>query len=179
MDYNNNDNPNEETMNINKSNNPFKHWWFAIWRFLDFKSRSSRKEFWLFYLGNLIIFTVLIVLLTLVMYWLNTSYQTLTQIYFLFGIIWRIVMLLPGIALTTRRFHDTNRSVWYTVLFYACNFFLGLLSSINEHAFESGNLALIIAIIICLIVDIWLFVILGFLKGTQDTNKYGKNTILL
>jgi len=64
-------------------------------------------------------------------------------------------------------------------LFFVCNFLLGYLSNFFEHISEkSSEFGIVAAIfIICFLVDIWLFVLLGFIKGSSQENKYGSNPI--
>ena len=165
---------------IYSSNNPLKYWLYVLKHSLDFKTRSPRKEFWMFYLGNIIVFIILISLLTLVLYIFKvTDYTQLVAIYSTFVIVWRIVLLLPALSLQTRRFHDLNKSGFYTILFFVCNFLFGYLSNFFEHISEkSSEFGIVAAIfIICFLVDIWLFVLLGFIKGSSQENKYGSNPI--
>ncbi|MGC8502967.1 DUF805 domain-containing protein, partial [Desulfurella sp.] len=125
----------QEAKSIYKSKNPLKFWWFVIKRSLDFKTRSPRKEYWMFYIGNIIVFIALLILLTLILYVSNIAdYKELVMVYSVFVIVWRIALLLPGFSLVTRRFHDTNKNAWLTVLFFACNLFFGYLSSVLENA---------------------------------------------
>ncbi|OSS42109.1 Integral membrane protein [Desulfurella amilsii] len=170
----------QEEKNLYKSNNPLKFWWFVVKRSLDFKTRSPRKEFWMFYLGNIIVFVILLTLLTLVLHALKVAeYTELIAVYSTFVMIWRIVLLLPTLSLQTRRFHDVNKSGWLTVLFFACTFSLGFISSAFEHNYIKGEnfTVLVLIALLCLAIDIWLFIVLGFVKGTNDSNKYGPRTL--
>lgn len=170
----------QEAKSIYSSNNPLKFWWFVIKCSLDFKGRSPRKEYWMFYIGNIIVFIALLILLTLVLYVLNIAdYKKLVAVYSIFVIIWRILLLLPGFSLATRRFHDTNKSGWLTVLFFACNFFFGYLSSVLENArIHNYNITILaLIVIICIVIDLWLFIILGFFKGENGPNQYGPNPL--
>lgn len=170
----------QEVDNLYKSNNPLRFWWFVVKRSLDFKTRSPRKEFWMFYLGNIIVFAVLLILITLFLYALKvTNYRELIAVYSAFVMIWRIALLLPTLSLQTRRFHDANKSGWLTVLFFICSFILGFVSSAFENLSSSSQnfTILTLVVIVCLAVYIWLFVILGFVKGTSSSNKYGPNPL--
>lgn len=168
----------QEAKSIYSSNNPLKFWWFVIKRSLDFKGRSPRKEYWMFYVGNIIVFIALLILLTLVLYVLNIAdYKKLVAVYSMFVIIWRILLLLPGLSLTTRRFHDTNKSGWLTVLFFTCNFFFGYLSSVFENARVHNYNITILALIVIIVIDLWLFIILGFFKSKNGLNQYGPNPL--
>ena len=66
-------------------------------KYADFKTRSSRSEFWWFAL-----FQVVVNLVT-------------TPIYAL-AVISSIILILPSLAVGARRLHDTNRSGWWQLL---------------------------------------------------------------
>lgn len=80
---------NPETPNVAENVNPFT----PFTKYADFKGRSRRKEYWLFML-----------------------------IYFIFAaiplvkFIWVLAAIIPAIAVTVRRLHDTGRSGWLILL---------------------------------------------------------------
>ena len=78
-------------------------------RWSDFNGRSRRSEYWMFVLFNLIIEVVLSVIDNI----LGTS--TGTGVGILAGI-FSLVVLIPGIAVTIRRLHDTSRSGWWILI---------------------------------------------------------------
>ena len=69
-------------------------------KYVDYKGRASRPEFWWSYL-----FTVLISWASI----LVDSSQVLSMII-------NLVMFLPTIAVSSRRLHDTNRSGWWQLI---------------------------------------------------------------
>jgi uncharacterized membrane protein YhaH (DUF805 family) len=80
-------------------------------RYAEFSGRSRRKEFWMFELGMLIAFVVLMTVEG--MLGINTMvggvYGPLTT---LLG----LGLLVPSIAVAIRRLHDTDRSGWWLLL---------------------------------------------------------------
>lgn len=67
-------------------------------KYADFTGRASRPELWWFYLflvGAAVV-TMLVSTTLYYVFWLGT--------------------LLPAIAVTTRRLHDTNRSGWWQLI---------------------------------------------------------------
>lgn len=74
-------------------------------KFAMFQGRARRSEYWFFVLflmlGN-IVFSLL---------------DAATGIGVL-GLIFALVTLIPGIAVTVRRLHDTDRSGWWYLLFF-------------------------------------------------------------
>ncbi|PLX18583.1 MAG: DUF805 domain-containing protein [Candidatus Muiribacterium halophilum] len=65
----------------------------------DFSSRASRKEFWTFVGVN---FAIMIALRIVGLG--------------MFGGLYSLVMLVPNIAVSVRRFHDTDKSGWWWLL---------------------------------------------------------------
>jgi uncharacterized membrane protein YhaH (DUF805 family) len=63
-------------------------------RYADFSGRSRRKEYWMFILGVIIVGGV---------------YGPLTTLLF-------VAVLIPGIAVQVRRFHDQDKSGWFVLL---------------------------------------------------------------
>jgi len=72
-------------------------------KYATFDGRARREEFWMFTLISLIISIVVgIVAKTIGLEFLSFVYS--------------IAVLVPSIAVTTRRLHDTNRSGWWQLI---------------------------------------------------------------
>ena len=81
-------------------------------RYFDFRTRSSRSEFWWF--------SLFATLVSIVMLFVDAN---------VFGIplgddgpaagIWSLITFLPSISIAVRRLHDTNRSGWWYLLIFA------------------------------------------------------------
>lgn len=79
----------------------------ALKKYAVFNGRASRKEYWLFYLFNLIIaFSLGIVV---VMLNPDISSEELDNL----GNTYVLAVLLPSLAVGWRRMHDTGRSGWW------------------------------------------------------------------
>ena len=81
-------------------------------KYAVFSGRARRKEFWMFYLFNALISLVLL-LIALV------AGNAGTALSGLYG----LAVLVPGLAVTWRRLHDTDRSGWWLLIDlvpYAC-----------------------------------------------------------
>lgn len=80
-------------------------------RYADFSGRSRRKEYWMFLLGVVIVAIVLSVIeAAMGMNGMVAGvYGPLTTL-MLLGII------IPGIAVQVRRFHDQDKSGWFVLL---------------------------------------------------------------
>lgn len=90
------------------------HWMLMpLRRYADFAGRSQRKEYWMFALLNAIISTI-ICLLGL---WgaesrLFSSEEELILFFAATLGIWSLATIIPALAVTIRRLHDTDRSGW-------------------------------------------------------------------
>jgi len=93
----------------------------ALKQYLDFSGRARRREYWMFVLVNVVIVIVLSVIDTL----LGTggfratagggSFYAANSLGLLSGL-YTLAVLLPSIAVTVRRLHDTDRSGWWILL---------------------------------------------------------------
>lgn len=82
----------------------------ALRQYADFKGRARRKEFWVFYLCNLLV----IVLIAFFAVFLSSTQETglfPTTIFVLLGLYY-LAILIPTLAVTVRRLHDINNSGW-------------------------------------------------------------------
>jgi uncharacterized membrane protein YhaH (DUF805 family) len=82
----------------------------ALKKYADFSGRARRREYWFFVLFNIIISIVLTVC-DVVM----GTYNAAASIGILTGI-YTLAVLIPGIAVSVRRLHDTGRSGWWLLI---------------------------------------------------------------
>lgn len=75
--------------------------WFiaALQKFFDFKGRAQRSEYWFYVLFYVLLGFPVAILATV------TGFEDLSLIY-------TLGLLLPTLAVTTRRLHDTGQSGW-------------------------------------------------------------------
>lgn len=90
------------------------HWYFAVLRkYAVFAGRARRKEFWFFVLFDIIVTVGLVFVDKLAGTELTVPGRDVGMI----GVIYSILVLLPSIAVTVRRLHDTDRSgVWFLII---------------------------------------------------------------
>jgi uncharacterized membrane protein YhaH (DUF805 family) len=82
------------------------YWYFIVLKkFTDFTSRASRSEYWYFILFNIVI--------SILCRLLDSAIGNETEI---IGFIYSLAVILPSIAVTTRRLHDTGRSGWWQLI---------------------------------------------------------------
>lgn len=130
-------------------------------RYAEFSGRSRRKEFWSFALLNAIVYVVI----TAIVFGTGFSFANVLQanpgeplaIYSAFFsgagllfVLWWLVTILPGIALTVRRLHDRDLSGWWYLGFLIVSFIplIGFVASIA-------------------------FLVFMFLDGTKGPNRFG------
>ena len=80
-------------------------WYLKVLRnYVGFEGRARRKEFWMFALINFIIGLIL---------------SAIEAVFGSFGILstlYGLAILLPSLAVTVRRLHDTNKTGWWVLI---------------------------------------------------------------
>ena len=85
-----------------------------VWqKYAQFSGRSRRKEYWMFTLVNIIVCTVLYGVGTIAL--LDRS-MFLGVVVFLACGAYGLAALIPGLAVSVRRLHDTNKSGLWLLL---------------------------------------------------------------
>jgi uncharacterized membrane protein YhaH (DUF805 family) len=83
------------------------NWYFGVLKkYAVFSGRARRKEYWYFVLFNILIAIVLGIIDGVIGSSTNTGMGLLGGIY-------TLAVLIPSIAVSVRRLHDTNRSGWW------------------------------------------------------------------
>lgn len=81
------------------------HWYLkAFSDYATFSGRSSRREFWMFS----ILYLIFGIAIAIVCVFLGLSEKIVT--------VYQMVSIIPTIAVTVRRMHDTNHSGWYMLI---------------------------------------------------------------
>jgi uncharacterized membrane protein YhaH (DUF805 family) len=80
-------------------------------RYAEFSGRSQRKEYWMFFLFNIIVAVVLGIIEGILGLsgMVAGAYGPLTVLY-------ELAILIPSIAVGIRRLHDTDRSGWWLLI---------------------------------------------------------------
>lgn len=158
-------------------------------RYAEFSGRSSRAEFWWFMLAVMLIYCVLLV----VGFALAGSspdpatatsplgiYSGLGAFMAVIGIYW-LALLVPTLAVTVRRLHDTNRSGWWLgayVLLYVAYMVvvMGIGASAGAGVGPDAGAGLgIFILILSLAFFAYAIALLVFycLPGTRGPNRFG------
>ncbi|MDG1461999.1 MAG: DUF805 domain-containing protein [Gammaproteobacteria bacterium] len=86
-------------------------WYLLVLKkYMQFQGRSRRKEYWYFVLFNILIsFALAFIDVFSGLYDADTGVGLLSSLY-------SLALILPSIAVTVRRLHDSNRSGWWLLL---------------------------------------------------------------
>ncbi len=79
--------------------------------YANFEGRARRREYWLFYLANCIVS----VALNIISLAIGGDLSTLNFVDVI-SLLYVLALLVPVIALTIRRLHDTDRSGWWLLI---------------------------------------------------------------
>lgn len=86
------------------------HWYVDVLKkYAVFSGRAQRAEYWMFFLFNLIIGFVLGIIEGLSGMSANSDVSVLANLY-------ALAILIPAIAVSVRRLHDTGRSGWWLLI---------------------------------------------------------------
>jgi len=86
-------------------------WWKKVFlnQYINFSGRARRKEYWYFTLVNILAMLPLyLILMATIAIESTVLMYIFATIFFIFG----IALIIPSIAVTVRRLHDTNKSGW-------------------------------------------------------------------
>lgn len=91
------------------------YWYLKVLhQYVDFTGRARRKEYWMFFLINLL-FAILAMLVDNL---LGTTMQIAGENlpYGFVYIVYALFVLMPNLAVTVRRLHDAGKSGWYILI---------------------------------------------------------------
>ena len=134
------------------------------WKYLytSFEGRINRQPYWigaLVLIGALIVINLVLILLA--------GFAGLIIVYII-----SLLVIYPSLAMMVKRFHDRNKSGWWSLIFYVPAFINGAISAMSPES----SLTMITGVI-TLIVLIWFTIELGFLKGTDGPNDFGPDPL--
>ena len=93
-------------------------WYVKVLKqYVDFSGRARRREYWMFFLINVVILNVLSLIDTGGFRATSGggSFYAANSLGLLSGL-YTLAVLLPSIAVTVRRLHDTDRTGWWILL---------------------------------------------------------------
>ncbi len=90
-----------------------KAWYLkVIGQYADFNGRARRREYWSFFLVNIVIIIVLSVLAGI----LGAVADFLGLLGYGVYMLYSLAVLIPGLAVSVRRLHDTGKSGWFLLI---------------------------------------------------------------
>ena len=89
------------------------NWYVEVLKkYTVFNGRARRKEYWMFFLVNIIIMLGL----DFIAWALPNQYGLFAYLCLLPAVLYPLAVLLPGLAVSVRRLHDTGRSGWWWLI---------------------------------------------------------------
>ncbi|NGF55336.1 DUF805 domain-containing protein [Parapedobacter sp. SGR-10] len=89
-------------------------WFLKVVRdnYANFEGRARRKEYWMYTLYVMLIFIALSIVIGIIS-WISSTLGGILSF-----VIWiaSLAILVPSLAVTVRRLHDTGKPTWYIVL---------------------------------------------------------------
>lgn len=96
-----------------KNNFTSMNWYLKVLRqYADFNGRARRKEYWMFFLFNVVISLSLLILTSIFMV---AKIPVLGGIFYILIMLYSLALIVPGIAVTVRRLHDIGKE-WVYIL---------------------------------------------------------------
>ncbi len=92
-----------------------KYYLKALENYATFSGRTSRKEYWMFVLFN-ILFAFAAMIIDNILGTTRTSEFGVTAQYGIVYGLYILAVLIPGIAISVRRLHDVGKSGWFSLI---------------------------------------------------------------
>lgn len=159
-------------------------WFFKCFKhYADFSGRARRREYWWFVLINFIIGILLMIgyfpqYLNIMMEPSEDPMESMQQMFTLYtnpfyiiSLVYSLAILIPNLAVWTRRLHDIGRSGWWIVIFFVLAFVFAILAGIGAGLDKAWLICIagILVLAICIINIVWLFL------DSKPQNKWGPN----
>ena len=95
-------------------------WYLKVVRdnYINFSGRARRKEYWMFYLFN-IIFTIIAMIIDNVLgldFTFGSGPYTVDAGYGWIYLLYNFAIFLPALSVTIRRLHDVGKSGWFGLI---------------------------------------------------------------
>jgi uncharacterized membrane protein YhaH (DUF805 family) len=155
-------------------------------RYADFSGRSRRMEYWMWVVFQFLIGIAFVILMVALggaammrgdMAGLMAMGGVLIILYLLYLLV-SLIFLVPNLAVTIRRLHDTDRSGWWILLFWgpyllmvANSMMMGAKMASGGDPTASGPVAMVL--MLALLVGALVLLVFMFLEGTRGPNRYG------
>lgn len=136
-------------------------------KYADFSGRASRPEYWWYSLA-LIVASIVVSIIESIL-----GIDNMVGPYGPLSLILMLGLLVPGVAVTVRRLHDTDRSGWWILVAVIPYLIVGIMAGMagasgSMAALGSAGMASILAF-----VGLVVLLIFMVLPGTPGDNRYG------
>lgn len=132
----------------------------------SFRGRIGRKTFWIW---NVIYYVSILGFGVGISKLIPAFSHVLLPVFLL-------VILIPDLAITTKRWHDRDKSIYWLAL--NIPLVLGRIATpITSPVSQEPSAVQLFIASISLICGVWILVECGFLKGTTGSNKYGPDPV--
>ena len=136
-------------------------------KYADFNGRAPRAEYWWYTLAIIVVAIVISIIESI----LGLG-QTVGP-YGLLSLLFMVALIVPGLAVTVRRLHDTNRSGWWilvAVIPYAILGFMagGAVASGDMTGMGTAGLFGIVALVGAIVLLVFMV-----LPGNKGDNRFG------
>jgi uncharacterized membrane protein YhaH (DUF805 family) len=135
-------------------------------KYADFTGRAPRAEFWWFYLGTLVAYLVAMIVDSLVGIELLGPYG-------LFTLLIAVALILPGLAATVRRLHDTNRSGWWVLIAVVPYFIMGVMMGRSMASGDTAGMASAGLVGLIALAGGIAMIVFMVLPGNKGDNRFG------
>ena len=147
-----------------------------------FHGRINRKPFWIYSIALVLVYTAALLGLSFLLGFFiaaiagDTADPTFGVLILVAAL--TIVLIVCSLAISIKRLHDRNKSGWWMLLYYG----VGVLQAGVSESGRGGTmddptpLGIVLALANFAVV-IWYLVEVGFLKGTQGPNRYGRDPL--
>jgi uncharacterized membrane protein YhaH (DUF805 family) len=135
-------------------------------KYADFTGRAPRAEYWWFYLGMVVAYLVAMIVDSLLGMQIVGPYGPLTC---LIG----LAVIVPGLAATVRRLHDTNRSGWWILIVVVPYLITGIMMGMSAASGDMTGMASAGLVGLVALVGAIAMLVFMVLPGTQGDNRFG------
>ena len=143
-------------------------------KYATFSGRARRSEYWFFFIFNLLVSFLLLIIDRLLIkvgcpfpiIYKGVSIGLVT--------IWALAVLIPSIAVTVRRLHDTGKSGWLYLPMFLLNIF-SILADVR--LLDTSTVIGIITLVLAIIYIVYSIIMLVWLcrDSDSDANRWGWN----
>jgi uncharacterized membrane protein YhaH (DUF805 family) len=139
-------------------------------KYAEFSGRAPRAEYWWYTLALIIVFVVANVLEDLV-----GVGDMVMGLYGPLTLLLALATIVPGLAVTARRLHDTNRSGWWMLIAIVPYFAMGVMAGMASASGSMGDVQSLGAVTIIAAVGGLVLLVFMVLPSKPGDNLYGPN----